>query len=59
MRVTCIQALYGCKQDKYPYIRDCTCYYNYNYLADYSSYKYLLEYSLEAYILESFALAIK
>ena len=59
MRVTCTQALYRCKQDKYPYIRNCTCYYNHNYLADHPSYKYLLEYSPEAYILESFALAVK
>ena len=51
----CMQALYRCKQDKYPYIRNCTCYYNHDYLADYPLYKY----SPEAYILESFALAVK
>jgi hypothetical protein len=57
MRVTCMQALYRCKQDKHPYIRNYTCYYNYNY--DYPLYKYFLEYSPEAYILESFALVVK
>jgi len=54
-----MQALYRCKQDKHPYIRNCTCYCNYNYPANYPLYKYLLEYSPEAYILESFALAVK
>jgi len=59
MRVTYTQALYKYKQDKYPYIRNCTCYYNHDYLADHPLYKYFLEYSPEAYILESFALAVK
>ena len=59
MRVTCTQALYRYKQDKHPYTRNYTCYYNHDYPADYPLYKYLLEYSLEAYILESFALAVK
>jgi len=54
-----MQALYRCKQDKHPYIRNCTCYCNHDYLTDYPLYKYLLEYSPEAYILESFALAVK
>ena len=54
-----MQALYKCKQDKYPYIRNYTCYYNHDYLTDHPSYKYLLKYSLKAYILESFALVVK
>ena len=57
MRVTYTQALYKYKQDKYPYIRNCTCYYNYNH--DYPSYEYLPEYSPEAYIPESFAPAVE
>ena len=58
-RVTCTQALYRCKQDKYPY--NYTCNYNCDYNHDYPLYKYLpkYEYSPEAYILESFTLAIK
>jgi hypothetical protein len=58
----CMQTLYKCKQDKHPFIRNCTCNYNcnYNYLANYYPlYKYLLKSSPEAYILESLALAIK
>jgi hypothetical protein len=53
-----MQALYKCKQDKYPYIRkcNCNCTRDYNPLADdYPSYKYLPE----AYILEPFALVAK
>jgi len=59
MRVTCTQALYKCKQDKYPY--NCTCNYNCNYNYNYPLYKYLLKYkySPEAYILKSFALVVK
>jgi len=56
-RVTCTQALYKCKQDKYPY--NYTCNYDCDYNHNYPLYKYLLEYSPEAYILKSFARAIK
>jgi hypothetical protein len=59
MRVMCTQTLYKCKQDKHPYICDCTYNYNYDYPADYPLYEYLLKYSPEAYILKSFALAVK
>jgi hypothetical protein len=59
MWVTCTQTLYTFKQDKYPYICNCTCNYNYNYPTNYPLYKYLLKYSPEAYILKSFTLAIK
>jgi len=55
----CMQALYRCKQDKHPYICNCTCYYNHNYLTDHPLYKYLLKYSPEAYILKSFTLVVK
>jgi hypothetical protein len=58
MRVTCTKAL-RYKQDKYPYICDCTCNYNYDYPTYYPLYKYLLKYSPKAYILESFALVVK
>jgi hypothetical protein len=60
MQVTCIQALYRCKQDKYPYICNCncTCNYNYNYPINYPLYKYLLN-PLKAYILKSFTLIVK
>jgi len=54
-----MQAPYKCKQDKHPYIRNYTYYYNHDYPTDHPLYKYFLEYSPEAYILESFALAVK
>ena len=58
-RVTCTQALYKCKQDKYPY--NYTCNYDCDCNHDYPLYKYLpeYEYSPEAYILESIALVVK
>jgi hypothetical protein len=40
-----MQALYGYKQDKHPYIRNCNCTCNYDPLANnYPLYKYFPEY---------------
>jgi hypothetical protein len=46
MRVTYMQALYKCKQDKHPYNYNCncTCDCNYDYPTNYPLYKYLPEY---------------